>query len=324
MAKTSPQQLLELGQKYRHNKPAYAEELLTKAVRLAEEETDDQLLLANCFCALALVYDDLRYLEESEVLLKKAVKIRENNLGRNHPETLTALNWQACIMTHAQKYKQSEQLFREVIESREHVLGKDHFDVANSIADLGFVYKETGRFDAAKAHFQRAISIVEKNDQYVPQLAQFLEFLAFLYKEFDQPSQAEETFLRLLEIRNKSPENEKEIVKVLLDLAFLYKQTGKDKDAENKFNEAVYLTEKYREVDPLYVAHNLEYLAFFYQDSGNWIKAIPIFEQVLELKSQALKKGDGDLLGTVRVLADIYKNQGKNELLKVLRDKYDI
>lgn len=76
-------------------------------------------------------------------------------LGDTHPDTLTALNNRAVALFADNKLKQAATLFKEAIKDKRGSLGL-HKSTALSIANLGKLYKLTGKPKRAREYLQEA------------------------------------------------------------------------------------------------------------------------------------------------------------------------
>src|SRR5262249_9526124 len=73
---------------------------------------------------------------DAEPLLRRAMKIRETQLGPEHPEVAESLNCLALLLQARGQYAAAEPLHRRALEIRETQLGPEHPEVAASLKRL--------------------------------------------------------------------------------------------------------------------------------------------------------------------------------------------
>jgi tetratricopeptide (TPR) repeat protein len=99
---------------------------------------------------------------EAEPLYVRALAIREQQLGAEHPGTATSLNNLAALY-HAQgKDGEAEALFQRTFVIREQALGASHPDTAQSLWWLAVLSEQQQRSQEAKPLYERALSIYER------------------------------------------------------------------------------------------------------------------------------------------------------------------
>jgi tetratricopeptide (TPR) repeat protein len=80
-------------------------------------------------------------------------------LGREHPNTLIALNNLAAMLQDQGKLSEAEPLFREALRIRRAVLSDGHPQIADSLAGLGIVLLEQGQVEEAEPLLGEALEI---------------------------------------------------------------------------------------------------------------------------------------------------------------------
>ena len=107
------------------------------------------------------LHDRARY-AEAEPLYQRALEIREQQLGAQHPDTATSLNNLALLYKTQGKYSQAEPLYRRALAIYEQQLGPDHPDTAGSLNNLAELYQDQGKDEQAEPLYQRALAIREQ------------------------------------------------------------------------------------------------------------------------------------------------------------------
>lgn len=70
---------------------------------------------------------------------RRTLEVREKTLGKDHPDTLSAVSHLAVLLQSQEKYEAAEKMNRQALEGREKGLGKDHPDTLSSVHNLALV-----------------------------------------------------------------------------------------------------------------------------------------------------------------------------------------
>jgi tetratricopeptide (TPR) repeat protein len=84
-------------------------------------------------------------------LYQRALAIREQQLGPQHPNTATSLNNLAALYKNQGKDKQAEPLYQRALAIDEHALGPQHPDTQTIRANYARLLRTMGREDEAAA-----------------------------------------------------------------------------------------------------------------------------------------------------------------------------
>jgi tetratricopeptide (TPR) repeat protein len=93
--------------------------------------------------------------------LTKLLDIREAELGKKHPDTLTSMNNLAEVLEDQGKYDEAGEMHRQVLELRETVLGKEHPDTLTSVGNLAGVLRSQGKYDEAEELHRQVLELQE-------------------------------------------------------------------------------------------------------------------------------------------------------------------
>ena len=141
------------------------------------KKSDDVSPLSNL--AKLLQYQG-RY-AEAEPLYRRALQIREKELGSEHPDVAESLNNLAVLLVDDGKYAEAQPLFRRALQIREKKLGPNHLKVAESLNDLAELRYLRDKYAEADSLCQRALQIRERElGPDHPEVAESLNNLAEL------------------------------------------------------------------------------------------------------------------------------------------------
>jgi tetratricopeptide (TPR) repeat protein len=118
---------------------------------IAKEETAARLN------DLALLLDP----KEALPLLRRALTLREKQLGPSHPETAATLNNLANVLLSLGRLSEAEPLQRRALRALENALG-EHPRVATASSNLADILKAKGDVAGARKLYERALTIDEK------------------------------------------------------------------------------------------------------------------------------------------------------------------
>jgi CHAT domain-containing protein len=123
--------------------------------------------------------------------------------------------------------------------------GQDHPDLAGSLNDLAFLYRDQGKLDDVEPLFKDALEMRKRlfKGQDHPDLAISLNNLAALYKDQGKLDAAEPLLKDALEMRKRlsKGQDHPDLATSLNNLAFLYRAQGRLGDAETLFKDALEL-----------------------------------------------------------------------------------
>jgi tetratricopeptide (TPR) repeat protein len=84
------------------------------------------------------------------------LEIRENVLGKNHPDTANSYNNIGLVYCYLSDYDKALEHYLKSLEIQENVLGKNHPNIAHTYNNIGLLY-----FD--KEDYERALEYLTKS-----------------------------------------------------------------------------------------------------------------------------------------------------------------
>eukprot|EP00746_Dinoflagellata_sp_MGD_P161685 gnl/MRDRNA2_/MRDRNA2_88918_c0_seq1.p1 gnl/MRDRNA2_/MRDRNA2_88918_c0~~gnl/MRDRNA2_/MRDRNA2_88918_c0_seq1.p1 ORF type:complete len:381 (-),score=91.45 gnl/MRDRNA2_/MRDRNA2_88918_c0_seq1:138-1280(-) len=97
--------------------------------------------------------------EEAERQLRRSIDIYEEELGEDHPYTLTSRNNLANVLMSSGKLQDAEVEYRRCLASKLEQLGNDHPVVATTRYNLGLVLSQRGSFEESEDSLKEALRI---------------------------------------------------------------------------------------------------------------------------------------------------------------------
>jgi len=183
---------------------AECERLLPHALAIASFADRERIETANTG---RLLHATGRYLSyharysEAESLLRRALEVRECNLGPDHRDTAQSQNELAVLLMLQGRFDEAEPLVRRALHILQTGLGPDHPEVAQVVNNLAALLDTRGQAVDAEHLYRRALGIRERAlGSEHPDLAQTANNLGALLRRRGNRVEAEALFRRALGI----------------------------------------------------------------------------------------------------------------------------
>jgi tetratricopeptide (TPR) repeat protein len=180
----------------------------------------------------ALAFAEGKY-EEARDHFGRALAIREEALGPDHPEVGHTLNNLGNVAFAEGKYDEARGAYERALAVWEQVLGPDHPNVGHTLNNLGNVATQEGKYEEARDHQERALAIKQAAlGPDHPDVAVSLNNLGNVAKELGKYEEARRYYERALAIKEKvlGPDHP--------DIAVSLNNLGAAADDEGKYEEA--------------------------------------------------------------------------------------
>ncbi|NQU28384.1 MAG: tetratricopeptide repeat protein [Candidatus Marinimicrobia bacterium] len=213
---------------------------LEKLVSVAQSNASEELK-ATAQNELAFHYKLIAQYEKAEPLYIRALEIKEQSLGEDHPSVAKTLNNLALLYKSQGLYEKAEPLYLRALKIKEQSLGEDHPSVATTLNNLAGLYKSQGLYEKVETLYLRALEINEQSlGKDHPSVATTLNNLALLYDSQGLYEKAEPLYLRDLEISEKAlGKDHPSVATTLNNLALLYDSQGLYEKAEPLYQRAL-------------------------------------------------------------------------------------
>lgn len=238
---------------------------------LDDSAISDPVALGDMLETLGLSLMGLGLSQQATELFERLLKLRTEQFGTNHVETLDSINLLATSHYQTGRHDQALPLYEQTLELRKNMLGADHPDTIQSVNNLASCYQLMGR--------------LEKSLPLMEQAAELMKI-------------------------KLGPEHE-DTLKSMNNLAAAYRAAGKFDQAFPLFEETLDKAKaSLGPSHPLSLvfAGNL---AVSFQNAGQLTKALPLHEEVLELKKAQLGADHPETLSSMNSLASCYRAAGQ-------------
>ncbi len=248
-----------------------------------------------------------RYLE-AEPLSRRALSIREQQLGTDHSDTANSLNNLAELYISMGRYTEAEPLLVRSQSIREQQLGVEHPDTATGLHNLAGLYISMGRYSEAEPLYRRTLEINEEQlGAEHPHTATGLNNLAELYRLMGRYTEAEPLSRHALAIRERQlGANHPHTSTSLNNLAGLYMSMGRYLEAEPLSRRALAIREQQLGAEHPDTANSLNNLAELYKSMGRYREAEPLFRRALVINQKQFGVDHPDTAISLNNLAVLY------------------
>lgn len=274
----------------------------------------------TCEPAGTLLFRTARYLysyalyEQAESLHLRALRIREQVCGPDHPAVADSLYHLAQLYQKQGQYEQAEPVYLRALRIREQACGPDHPDVAASLLRVGMVSMHLGKYQQAEPLYLLARQIWEQLPGPThPDLADVFDALGILYFHQEHYEQAESCYQQALSIRTQAfgPEDAR-VAPVLNNLGLLYVQQHKGEQAEPLLQRALQIWRRTLPPHHLYLAYPLAALGDLALQQQRDAQAETLFLQALAIWAH-LQEQHPDAAGSLESLATLRERQGREQ-----------
>jgi tetratricopeptide (TPR) repeat protein len=304
----------QADRKFEPNPKLTVRELLDRAAKDIHARFPEKPLVAAAIReAIGGAYLGVGEYEQAVRHLSAAAEQRTTYLGRDHPDTLDALDNLAIAYLSAGRAVEAVQLLERVREQRTEKLGADHPWTLNTLGNLAEANRVAGRVAESVQLYERlreSMTRVLGPDH--PRTLATLVNLAEAYRVVDRPAEAIPLFERVRKHWTQALGTDHPLTLTAVDhLALAYWAVG-------RADESVRLLEQVREQRTRVLGPDhpetltaLHYLASIYTAIGRSAEAIPLLERLREQRTEKLGPDHPDTLMTLHNLGTAYQNAGR-------------
>jgi non-specific serine/threonine protein kinase/serine/threonine-protein kinase len=291
------------------------QEILARAAKTIENElAGEPVIAARLEQSLSETYANLGLYDPATMHARRALEIRERELGREHPDTLDAINNLALRCTEGGATDEAEPLFLEAMRSRRRLLGEDDPATLDSMNNLAWLYWNERRFDEAEPIFVDTLArkrrVLGKDD---PETLRTLNNLAMLYSDQGRLAEAEPLLVDALESRKRvlgvdAPDT----LSSVNNLATCYFHQSRLDQAELLFRETLASRKRVLGSDHPDTLSSINNLAYVFYRQGRLEEAARLHSEALEIRRRVLGNEHPETLRSLANLSLVYREQGRH------------
>lgn len=261
--------------------------------------------------------------KKSLPLFLKALKIRREQQGEKHPETLKSIHRYATALVAAGQGPEAEKLFVKVLKLKREVLGPTHPDTIAGIGNLAATIEENGRAEEAEPLHAEALRLRKEilGDTHPLTLLSMNNYASVL-QSLGRLSEAEPIFSQVLELRRENlGEEHRSTIGSMNNYAAVLKASGQLDKATQLYSEVYRLFKKTLGSEHPHTLVGLNNYAGALISMGELRDAKPLLADGLALRRKILGPKHPDTISAINNHAFILSELGQlNEAEKLYAD----
>jgi eukaryotic-like serine/threonine-protein kinase len=245
--------------------------------------------------------------------LERALELRLNALGPEHPDSLTSMHNLGVLYEHEGSLDRAETLYRKELELERRVRGEEHPDTLLAMDRLATVYQARAKYADAEPLFARALEVARRvqGEEHEQTLAS-MNNLGLLYRLEGKHAQAEPLMLKALDGWRRTLGKEHPLtLQAMNNLAVLYMVQGKRDLAEPLAVEALATRRRVQGAEHPQTLMSMHNLARLYHQQGKLAEAEALAVESLEAHRRTLGKEHPGTLASLYILAILRRARGK-------------
>ncbi|MFZ0454677.1 MAG: serine/threonine-protein kinase [Ignavibacteriaceae bacterium] len=295
-----------------------ARELLDKGAQKIDQELSGQPdVKATMLSLIGGVYTNLGLFDKSEILLKKALDIR-NKFNSNSMEEAKSLRDLGQLYTYKGEYSKADTLLTKALNIYKNNSLKEDNNYGWIIGNLAWVYKSTGNYSKSESYYKKAIEVLKKNKDNNEELLTMMNNFALELHEEGNYDDAEKMFDETLRLQKKlyGDKPHPEISTTTYNLAELLRDRGKYDEAEKMFKTSLSMDTQLSGPENPDVAYSLQGLASVYKIKGDFNEAKKLFVNVLNMRKKFLGDNHPDVAYAISNIGLLYFAEEKYDSSK--------
>ncbi|MCG8406572.1 MAG: serine/threonine-protein kinase [Phycisphaerales bacterium] len=285
------------------------EHVLSRAMETIDQEFAHQPLVSAALRqTVANAYHEIGLDESAMPLQEAALRTRREQLGNEHPDTLSSINRMGLLHRSMGDYPEAESYYREALENRRRVLGDNHADTLQSMANVASILIDQGKYDDAE---KAAISARDRSREHLGEehnrTLEATYVLAQVYDKRGRHDQSEPLHLRVVDLRRKTlGDKHSKTVDALNNLAGWYWDNGRYDEAEKLYVEILETRRRTLGEEHPKTLRSTNNLGTLYHKQGQYEKARKIYTGSLELHRRVLGAEHPDTLILLSNIATLH------------------
>lgn len=286
--------------------------LLERGIDRAENLDDQPIVQARMFEEIGRVYRSMGYYKQAEPLLKRAVAIRKDLYGENHPEVAKSLNQHGLLQKETGNYAAADSLYSLALAIQRESLGEAHPDIARSLNNLGVLHRIRGKYDIAESYLLESLqmwrSLFESEHPGTARTTQNLGALLMVQGNYEE---AEKRLREALDMEIKlHGEYHPQTATVFLNLAHVLKEQKQYNAAEPFYRQALRIQRNVFEKDNSDVAQTLNNLAVLLMKKDQLNEAGKLLREATDIRRRELGENHKEYVASLHNLAFFYQKRG--------------
>ena len=271
------------------------------------------LVQAQLLITIGVVLRKLGLLDLAMDPTQRALGIRREKLGDDHPDTLGAIGHIGVLLESQGKLDEAEPFHREALEGNRRVQGDDHPHTLGSINNMGALLSGQGELAEAEPFFREALKGHRRvlGDDHRRTLSS-INNLGFLLQSQGKLAEAEPFFREALEGKRRVLGNDHPDTLIAIgNMGYLLQGQGKLAEAEPYLREALEGSRRVLGDDHPDTLRAIGNMGSLLQSQGKLAEAEPFYREALEGRRRVLGDDHPDTLIAIGNMGFLLWNQGK-------------
>ncbi|RMH55974.1 MAG: serine/threonine protein kinase [Bacteroidetes bacterium] len=292
---------------------ATARDLLARGARQVRQELAEQpAVQATMLHVIGDVYFGLGLLDEADSMLTRALALRRQVLGEDHPDVAETEDVLAQLRNQRGAFEEAEALARQALATRRVQPEPDSADVARSLQTLAQVLNRQARYEEAERLLREALTLLPPATNPGTATAQIQHDLAGVLYARGKVPEAETLYRDALAIhRQLYGDHHIRVVEGLNAVGLMLREQQRLDDAEQLLRQAYTRGRRLLgHVHPT-VATITYNLALTLQNQGHLPEAEALYHEVLAMDRELLGERHPYVAGDLDVLGTLMHDQGR-------------
>ncbi len=290
------------------------ENVLARAVATINEEFVDQpVTQASLQQTVANTYRKIGLYESAMPLQEQALKTRRQELGDDHPATLTSIGNMGVLLVSMGKNEEALPFLREALESRRRVLGDDHRSTLSSINNMGHLLQAMGKLKEAEPYYRENLEGSRRvlGDNH-PSTLTSIGNMGVLLVSMGKFEEAEPYFREALEDRRRVlGDDHPNTLASINNMGALLKKMGKLEEAEPYYREDLEGSRRVLGDSHPSTLTSIDNMGGLLRSMGKLGEAEPYLREALEGTRRVLGNDHPDTLISIDNMGGLLRRMGK-------------
>ena len=269
---------------------------------------------AQLLTAIGKAYLSIGLVAQATPLHQRALEVRAELLGPDHPDTLQVSADVALGLAELGRLAEAETVLVETLERRRRVSGAEDRETLALLANLGSLRRRQGRYEEARVLLSDALDgLREVDGELSPDAMSVLSNLGMVYSALGETDEADRFAREALAAHEQIlGAHHPKTLSSRSTMAFLLSERGENAEAEEIFRQLLDDLRVIHGEDHPSVRDALGNLAALIARSGRLEEAEPLFRESVERARRAVGDEHPDAILQEGNLATLVALQGKN------------
>ncbi|KAI1429343.1 hypothetical protein F5Y12DRAFT_482024 [Xylaria sp. FL1777] len=267
----------------------------------------------SLYVKIAESYWTLGKYAEAEPLFRRTLRMREEVLGKRHPDTLISMNNLALVLRTRLKFEEAEKLHRQQLEAYEAMKNKRPRPTLVAMNNLALVLRNQGKYEEAENLHRKELKLcTEVLGEKHPETLTSMNNLAHVLQNRGEYTASGELYRKTLELKEQVLGKKHPSTLISMNgLAFVLQREGNYKEAEKISRQELNLSIEVLGKEHPDTLISMYSLALTLQKQGRYQEAEELNREELKLNIAVLGIDHPSTQGTISHLAHVLKRQRK-------------